>query len=126
MTPFTVTFVKEFKSEANLYLYITKNWSVTFNLLRLGWATLIAMSLQFSFLNLSYNLKNSFPKFKNTNKKKIISNPISYTVTILDGNPLYSMVTILDDNLLCSTVKILNSNPLCSTVTISNGIPSAS
>ena len=47
MTPFTVTFVKEFKSEANLY--ITKNWSVTFNLLCLGWATNEYFSMQKGF-----------------------------------------------------------------------------
>ena len=58
--------------------------------------------------------KISFLKFKNTNKKKIIPNPLYSTVTILDGNSLYS------------TVKILNSNPLYSTVTISNDNPSAS
>ena len=62
------------------------------------------------FLEFVLQFKNSFPKFKNTNKKKIISNPISYTVTILDGNPLYSMVTILNGNCLYSTVTISNDN----------------
>ena len=68
MTPFTVTFVKEFKSEANLY--ITKNWSVTFNLLCLGWATSTDISLPFFFLNLSYNLKIVFLNLKILIKRK--------------------------------------------------------
>ena len=63
------------------------------------------------FLKFVLQFKNSFPKFKNINKKKIIPNPISYTVTILDSNHLCSMVTILNGNPLYSTVTIPNGNP---------------
>ena len=82
-------------------------------LLRSSRAASIVMSLPFFFLEFVLQFKNSFPKFKNTNRKKIIPNPISYMVTILDGKPL------------CSIVTISNGSPLCFTITISNDNPSA-
>ena len=89
-----------------LYLYITKSWSIVFNVATLRLSHINYHIITILFPEFVIQFKISFLKFKNTYKKKIIPNPFCSIVTILDGNPL------------CFTVTILNSNPLCSTVTI--------
>ena len=94
-------------------LYITKSWSVAFNVATLRLSHISCHVITIFFPEFVLQFKNSFYKFKNPNKKKIIINSISFIVTILDGNRLCSMITIWNSNPLCSTVTI-NDNPLAS------------
>ena len=98
----------------SISIFITKSWSVAFNVAALRLSHISCHVIIILFPEFVLQFKISFPKFKNTNKRKIIPNPLCSTITILDGNPL------------CSTVSISNNNPLCSMVTILNGNPSAS
>ena len=114
-------------SNLYLYLYITKSLSVVFNVSMLKLSHISSYIITIFFPEFILQFKNSFSKFKNPNKKKMIPNLASFTITILEIlNPISFTVTISNSNPLRSTVTISNNNSLCSMVTISIGNPSTS